>query len=137
MVEMTMGKALTAGLRQAMLDDPKVVLMGEDIGKLGGVFRVTEGLQAEFGEKRVIDSPLAESAIVGTAIGLAIILKLAHVDNLAMGLVVTFQIWFFIVLSTRLYSFVYSPERPGLLVMDAIHLLLGTMAAGAIISAWP
>ena len=72
-----------------------------------------------------------------TAIGLAIILKLAHVDNLAMGLVVTFQIWFFIVLSTRLYSFVYSPERPGLLVMDAIHLLLGTMAAGAIISAWP
>ena len=72
-----------------------------------------------------------------TAIGLAIILKLAQVDNLATGLVVTFQIWFFIVLSTRLYSFVYSPERPGLLVMDAIHLLLGTMAAGAIISAWP
>ena len=72
-----------------------------------------------------------------TAIGLAIILKLAHVDNLATGLVVTFQIWFFIVLSTRLYSFVYSPEKPGLLVMDAIHLLLGTMACGAIISAWP
>lgn len=72
-----------------------------------------------------------------TAIGLAIILKLAHVDNLTTGLVVTFQIWFFIVLSTRLYSFVYSPERPGLLVMDTIHLLLGTMAAGAIISAWP
>ena len=72
-----------------------------------------------------------------TAIGLAMILKLARVDNLATGLVVTFQIWFFIVLSTRLYSFVYSPERPGLLVMDAIHLLLGTMAAGAIISAWP
>ena len=72
-----------------------------------------------------------------TAIGLAIILKLAHVDNLATGLVVTFQIWFFIVLSTRLYSFVYSPEKPGLLVMDTIHLLLGTMVAGAIISAWP
>ena len=72
-----------------------------------------------------------------TAIGLAIILKLAHVDNLATGLVVTFQVWFFIVLSTRLYSFVYSPEKPGLLVMDTIHLLLGTMAAGAIISAWP
>ena len=66
-----LAKALNAGLRQAMLDDPKVVLMGEDIGPLGGVFRVTEGLQAEFGEKRVMDTPLAESGIVGTAIGLA------------------------------------------------------------------
>jgi hypothetical protein len=71
------------------------------------------------------------------AIGLAILLKMAGVDNLATGLVVTFQIWFFIVLSTRLYSFVYSPEKPGLLVMDAINLLLGFMAAGAVISAWP
>ncbi len=68
---MTMTKALNAGLRQAMADDPKVLLMGEDIGALGGVFRVTEGLQAEFGEKRVMDTPLAESGIVGTAIGLA------------------------------------------------------------------
>jgi hypothetical protein len=72
-----------------------------------------------------------------TAIGLAIILKLARVDNLSAGLVLTFQIWFFIVLSTRLYSFVYSPEKPGLLVMDAIHLFLGTMVAGGSISAWP
>jgi len=72
-----------------------------------------------------------------TAIGIAVILKLARVDNLATGLLVTFQIWFFIVLSTRLYSFVYSPEKPGLLVMDTIHLLLGFMACGAIISAWP
>ena len=71
------------------------------------------------------------------AIGLAIILKLARVDNLTSGLVITVQIWFFIVLSTRLYSYVYSPERPGLLVMDAIHLLLGFMAAGAVISAGP
>lgn len=71
------------------------------------------------------------------AIGLAIILKLARVDNLTSGLVITVQIWFFIVLSTRLYSYVYSPERPGLLVMDTIHLLLGFLAAGAIISAWP
>jgi len=68
---MSMAKALTAGLRQAMLNDPKVLLMGEDIGPLGGVFRVTEGLQAEFGDKRVLDTPLAESGIVGTAIGLA------------------------------------------------------------------
>jgi pyruvate dehydrogenase E1 component beta subunit len=66
-----LAKALNAGLRQAMLDDPKVLLMGEDIGPLGGVFRVTEGLQAEFGELRVMDTPLAESGIVGTAIGLA------------------------------------------------------------------
>lgn len=66
-----LAKALNAGLRQAMLDDPKVLLMGEDIGPLGGVFRVTEGLQAEFGENRVMDTPLAESGIVGTAIGLA------------------------------------------------------------------
>jgi 2-oxoisovalerate dehydrogenase E1 component beta subunit len=68
---LTMTKALNAGLRQAMLENPKVLLMGEDIGKLGGVFRVTEGLQAEFGTKRVMDTPLAESGIVGTAIGLA------------------------------------------------------------------
>ncbi|MBG6238597.1 pyruvate dehydrogenase E1 component beta subunit [Mycetocola sp. CAN_C7] len=68
---MPMAKALNAGLRQAMTDDPKVLLMGEDIGKLGGVFRITEGLQAEFGEKRVLDTPLAESGIVGSAIGLA------------------------------------------------------------------
>ena len=66
-----MAKALNAGLRQAMLDDPKVLMMGEDIGPLGGVFRVTEGLHAEFGEKRVLDTPLAESGIIGTAIGLA------------------------------------------------------------------
>ena len=52
--------------------DPKVLLMGEDIGKLGGVFRATEGLQKDFGENRVIDTPLAESGIVGTAIGLAL-----------------------------------------------------------------
>lgn len=68
---MPLGKALNAGMRRALADDPKVLLMGEDIGTLGGVFRVTEGLQAEFGKKRVFDTPLAESGIVGTAIGLA------------------------------------------------------------------
>jgi len=66
-----MVKALNAGLRRALADDPKVLLMGEDIGPLGGVFRVTEGLQAEFGAKRVLDTPLAESGIIGSAIGLA------------------------------------------------------------------
>ncbi|WP_111720260.1 alpha-ketoacid dehydrogenase subunit beta [Homoserinimonas sp. OAct 916] len=66
-----MARALNAGLRQALIDDPKVLLMGEDIGPLGGVFRVTEGLQAEFGDLRVRDTPLAESGIVGTAIGMA------------------------------------------------------------------
>ena len=64
-------KAITAGLRAAMTADDRVLLMGEDIGRLGGVFRVTEGLLAEFGEQRVLDTPLAESGIVGTAIGLA------------------------------------------------------------------
>ncbi|KHK95913.1 pyruvate dehydrogenase [Microbacterium mangrovi] len=64
-------RALNAGLRQAMNDDDHVLLMGEDIGPLGGVFRVTEGLQAEYGKNRVLDTPLAESGILGTAIGLA------------------------------------------------------------------
>jgi len=67
-----MAKALNAGLRRAMEDDPKVLIMGEDVGKLGGVFRVTDGLQKDFGEARVFDTPLAESGIIGTAVGLAI-----------------------------------------------------------------
>jgi 2-oxoisovalerate dehydrogenase E1 component beta subunit len=71
MTELTLGKAINSGLRRAMADDDKVVLIGEDIGTLGGVFRVTDGLQREFGTDRVIDAPLAESGIVGTAVGLA------------------------------------------------------------------
>ncbi len=71
MATMSMGKALNVGLRQAMASDAKVVLMGEDIGKLGGVFRVTDGLQRDFGDRRVIDTPLAESGVIGTAVGLA------------------------------------------------------------------
>ncbi len=71
MTTLTMAKALNEGLRAAMERDPKVLLMGEDIGKLGGVFRVTDGLQKDFGEDRVFDTPLAESGIIGTAIGLA------------------------------------------------------------------
>jgi 2-oxoisovalerate dehydrogenase E1 component beta subunit len=70
-MQLTMAKALNEGLRAALQRDPKVLLMGEDIGKLGGVFRVTDGLQKDFGEDRVFDTPLAESGIVGTAIGLA------------------------------------------------------------------
>ena len=70
--KLTLAKGLNAGLRRAMEEDPKVVLMGEDVGKLGGVFRITEGLQKDFGEARVIDTPLAESGIVGTAVGLAL-----------------------------------------------------------------
>lgn len=70
-VNMPFARAINAGLRKAMENDPKVLLMGEDIGDLGGVFRVTEGLKAEFGENRVVDTPLAESGIIGTAIGLA------------------------------------------------------------------
>ncbi len=70
--KMTIAKALNAGMRAAMEADPKVVLMGEDVGKLGGVFRITEHLQKDFGEDRVIDTPLAESGILGTAVGLSL-----------------------------------------------------------------
>jgi 2-oxoisovalerate dehydrogenase E1 component beta subunit len=72
MTTLTLSKALNEGLRKALENDPKVLIMGEDVGKLGGVFRVTDGLQKDFGEARLIDTPLAESGIVGTAIGLAL-----------------------------------------------------------------
>ncbi|QTF70993.1 alpha-ketoacid dehydrogenase subunit beta [Arthrobacter woluwensis] len=71
MSTMTFARAINAGLRRAMETDPKVLLMGEDIGSLGGVFRITDGLQKDFGAHRVLDTPLAESGIIGTAVGLA------------------------------------------------------------------
>jgi len=67
-----LAKAINAGLRRALELDPHVMLMGEDIGRLGGVFRVTDALAKDFGEDRVMDTPLAESGIVGTAVGLAL-----------------------------------------------------------------
>jgi pyruvate dehydrogenase E1 component beta subunit len=70
-VDMPIAKAINAGLRKAMAEDPKVLLFGEDIAELGGVFRVTEGILGEFGPKRIMNSPIAESGIIGTAIGLA------------------------------------------------------------------
>jgi 2-oxoisovalerate dehydrogenase E1 component beta subunit len=70
-MEMTMVQALNQALRSEMRRDDRVVLMGEDIGKIGGVFRVTQGLQAEFGDERVFDTPLSECGIVGSAIGMA------------------------------------------------------------------
>src|SRR5207237_2827751 len=63
---------INCALRQALTEDQRVVLMGQDVGKLGGVFRATDGLQAQFGPRRVFDTPLAESAIVGTAFGMAL-----------------------------------------------------------------
>ncbi|MEO8219436.1 MAG: transketolase C-terminal domain-containing protein [Specibacter sp.] len=72
MSTMTIAKAINEGLRATLANDPKSFLMGEDIGSLGGVYRVTEGLKKEFGGHRVMDTPLAESGIVGTAIGMAL-----------------------------------------------------------------
>jgi pyruvate dehydrogenase E1 component beta subunit len=66
-----MAGALNLALADSLADDDRVVVFGEDVGPLGGVFRVTDGLAARFGEERVFDTPLAESAIVGTAIGMA------------------------------------------------------------------
>ena len=71
MTVLTMAKALNEALRSSMERDPKVLLMGEDIGRLGGVFRITDGLQKDFGDDRVVDTPLAEAGILGTAVGLA------------------------------------------------------------------
>ncbi|MEY3384096.1 MAG: hypothetical protein RLZZ212_683 [Actinomycetota bacterium] len=69
--ELAIAKAINAGLQRAMQKDPKVLMFGEDVAELGGVFRVTEGLLGEFGPSRIFNTPIAESAIVGTAIGLA------------------------------------------------------------------
>ena len=72
MSSITLSRAINEGLRRSLEADPKVMIMGEDVGRLGGVFRVTDGLQKDFGEHRVVDTPLAEAGIVGTAIGLAL-----------------------------------------------------------------
>jgi 2-oxoisovalerate dehydrogenase E1 component beta subunit len=72
MTRLTLSRSLNEGLRKALENNPKALIMGEDVGRLGGVFRVTDGLQKDFGEARVMDTPLAESGIIGTAIGLAL-----------------------------------------------------------------
>src|SRR5437016_11741389 len=71
-MKMTMIESLNLGLAQELERDKRVVVFGEDIGPNGGVFRVTEGLQKKFGERRVFDTPLAESGIIGTAVGMAV-----------------------------------------------------------------
>jgi pyruvate dehydrogenase E1 component beta subunit len=72
MTQMNMVRAINEALRHEMRRDPRVVVLGEDVGKVGGVFRVTQGLWDEFGEDRVVDTPLSEGGIVGTAIGMAL-----------------------------------------------------------------
>ena len=72
MTTLTMAQALNTALRDSLAADPKVLVMGLDVGKLGGVFRITDGLQKDFGEERVVDAPLGESGILGSAVGLAI-----------------------------------------------------------------
>jgi 2-oxoisovalerate dehydrogenase E1 component beta subunit len=72
MPEVTMAQALNEALRRSLADDPRMLVLGEDVGKLGGVFRITDGLQGEFGEGRVFDTPLAEAAIAGVSVGLCI-----------------------------------------------------------------
>jgi 2-oxoisovalerate dehydrogenase E1 component beta subunit len=72
MAEVTMVKALNEALRRSLVEDPRTLVLGEDVGKLGGVFRVTEGLQDEFGTNRVFDTPLAEAAIAGVSLGLCL-----------------------------------------------------------------
>jgi 2-oxoisovalerate dehydrogenase E1 component beta subunit len=69
---MNLVQAINSGLRNAMQQDDDVLILGEDVGRLGGVFRVTQGLQAEFGADRVLDTPLSETGILGTAIGMAL-----------------------------------------------------------------
>ncbi len=71
MTEISMAQALNAALRDAVKDDDRVLIFGEDVGPLGGVFRVTDGITADFGEDRCFDTPLAESGIVGFAVGMA------------------------------------------------------------------
>jgi len=72
MAEVTMGQAINQALRHSLEEDDRVLVFGEDIGKLGGVFRITDKLQEEFGDERVFDTPLAESGIMGISIGLAL-----------------------------------------------------------------
>src|SRR5690606_27673544 len=72
MAQMNMLEAIRDAMRIELTRDPNVVIFGEDVGHVGGVFRVTEGLQKEFGEDRVFDTPLAESAIAGMAVGMGI-----------------------------------------------------------------
>src|SRR5918996_1911416 len=72
MTQMNMIQALNSAMDVTMARDPSVVLMGEDVGYFGGVFRVTDGLQRKYGEHRVLDSPIAEGGIVATAIGMAL-----------------------------------------------------------------
>src|SRR5919198_758958 len=87
MTSVVLAEAINCALSRALEDDERVVILGEDVGQLGGVFRVTDGLQARFGERRVFDTPLAESAVVGTAYGGGVRTPEHHSDSLEAQLV--------------------------------------------------
>ncbi|MDX1771028.1 MAG: alpha-ketoacid dehydrogenase subunit beta, partial [Planococcaceae bacterium] len=70
--QMTMIQAINDGMRVLLEEDERTIILGEDIGKNGGVFRATEGLQEQFGAERVVDTPLSEAGIIGTSVGLAV-----------------------------------------------------------------
>lgn len=94
MAHMTMIEAIRSALREEMARDQRVVLLGQDIGQLGGIFRATDGLLMEFGESRVFDTPLSEAAIVGSALGLSVagLVPVAEIQFLSFALQAFHQI---------------------------------------------
>ena len=125
MTTLTLSKALNEGLRKSLENDPKVLIMGEDVGKLGGVFRVTDGLQKDFGEHRLVDTPLAESGIIGTAIGLVVGYAISYAGGH----------YHVLALSPEVYSIDYVPFAPRLI--DGIWVALFAVLISFVATLYP